>query len=86
MADVQPQNIVYDGRFSWAEFTLFFNYYIFNNYFCIDMTRKLIQKYHKWGLKVNTNKTKHMVKGDLHEDLILEDDMQAGPGLSLIHI
>ena len=39
------------------------------------MTRKLIQEYQKWGLKVNMNKTKYMAIGDLHQDLILEEDM-----------
>ena len=40
------------------------------------MARKLIQKYHKWGLKVNMNKSKYMATGDLHQDLILEEDME----------
>ena len=39
------------------------------------MTRKLIQEYQKWGLNVNMNKIKYTAIGDLHQDLILEEDM-----------
>ena len=40
------------------------------------MTRKLIYGFQKWGLKVNMNKTKCMAVGDLHQDLILEEDVR----------
>ena len=39
------------------------------------MTRILIQEYEKWGLKAKMNETKYMAIGDLHQDLILGEDM-----------
>jgi hypothetical protein len=37
------------------------------------MTRKLIDKYDLWGLKLNVKKTKYMAIGDTSRDLQLED-------------
>jgi len=37
------------------------------------MTRKLIDEYELWGLKLNVKRTKYMVIGDTLRDLQLED-------------
>ena len=37
------------------------------------MTRKLIEEYELWGLKLNVKKTKYMAIGDTPRDLQLED-------------
>ena len=37
------------------------------------MTRKLIDEYELWGLKLNVKKTKYMAIGDTSRDLQLED-------------
>jgi len=37
------------------------------------MTRKLIDEYELWGLKLNVKKTKYMVIGDTSRDLQLEE-------------
>jgi len=37
------------------------------------MTRKLIDEYELWGLKLNVKNTKYMAIGDTHRDLQLED-------------
>ena len=37
------------------------------------MTRKLIDEYELWGLKLNVKKTKYMAIGDILRDLQLED-------------
>ena len=37
------------------------------------MTRKLIEEYELWGLKLNVKETKHMAIGDTSRDLQLED-------------
>jgi len=37
------------------------------------MTRKLIDEYELWGLKLNVKKTKYMAIGDRSRDLLLED-------------
>jgi len=37
------------------------------------MTRKLIDEYELWGLKLNATKTKYMAIGDTSRDLKLED-------------
>ena len=37
------------------------------------MTRKLIEEFEFWGLKLNVNKTKYMAIGDTSRDLQLED-------------
>ncbi|KAF2889952.1 hypothetical protein ILUMI_16221 [Ignelater luminosus] len=39
------------------------------------MTRKLIEEYKRWGLKVKTNKTKYMCVGGKLEDLELENSI-----------
>lgn len=37
------------------------------------MTRKLIEEYSQWGLKINIKKTEHLVVGGKPEDIILEN-------------
>jgi len=37
------------------------------------MTRKLIDEYELWGLKLNVKKTKYMAIGDTSRDLKLEE-------------
>jgi len=37
------------------------------------MTKKLIDEYELWGLKLNVKKTKYMAIGDTSKDLQLED-------------
>ena len=37
------------------------------------MTKKLIDEYELWGLKLNVKKTKYMAIGDTSRDLQLED-------------
>ena len=37
------------------------------------MTRKLIDQYELWGLKLNVKKTKYMATGDTSRDLQLEE-------------
>lgn len=39
------------------------------------MTRKLIEEYNKWGLKINLEKTLYMSCGEEMKDLVLEDGM-----------
>ena len=43
--------------------------YIYYEY----MTRKLIDEYELWGLKLDVKKTKYMAIGDTSRDLQLED-------------
>ena len=40
------------------------------------MTRKLIDEYELWGLKLNVKKTKYMSIRDIPRDLKLEDEKQ----------
>jgi len=46
------------------------------------MTRKLIDEYELWGLKLNVKKTKYMAIGDTLRDLYLED----GKGTIINHV
>lgn len=39
------------------------------------LTRKLIQEYSLWGLKINMDKSRYMTIGDLPQDLILEENL-----------
>ncbi|XP_030766854.1 uncharacterized protein LOC115890691 [Sitophilus oryzae] len=40
------------------------------------MTRKLIEKYNKWGLEVNLKKTEYMCIGGEQQNIILEQQQQ----------
>jgi hypothetical protein len=42
------------------------------------MTRKLIDEYELWGLKLNVKKTKYMATGGTSRDLQLEDGKGIG--------
>lgn len=42
------------------------------------ITTKLIEAYSKWGLNINTSKTKHLVVGELLSDIPIENEINNG--------